>query len=427
MVFHAVTELYRLRRNEWLSPDALKEIQWRKLKRLLRHAYENVPYYHRLFDDAGIRPEDIKSPQDLSKIPITTKAQIQDLAPEEIMARGIDRGKCIEFRTSGSSGRPLSVYLTKREAEFFDIVWTRCFMNAGLSWKDKKIEIISDPPVPERSRYWFQTFGIMRRKYIPSLGKDEYVAAVLDKEDFDILTSYPSLFRLFMARMKRKDRSGRSPRLVFSTGGLLDAPTRRKIEDYFQVPVFNFYGMMEFGAMAWECAPHRGFHINTDTVFLEILRNGMVVETGEKGRIIGTGLHSYAMPFIRYDTEDVGILSTKPCRCGRGLPLLEKLEGRYNDFISLPDGRTLPPGFSTFLRELKGIRQYRILQEKIDELIVYLVLEANPPTDLVESVKKGIKASVGEAATIRVKIVDEIPLDRSGKLRSVISYVPVNF
>jgi len=183
---------------------------------------------------------------------------------------------------------------------------------------------------------------------------------------------------------------------------------------------------MEFGAMAWECAPHRGFHINTDTVLLETVRDGTVVETGKKGRIVATGLYFYAMPFIRYDTGDVGILSRKHCPCGRGLPLLEKLEGRCDDLVSLPDGRVLPPEFSIFLRNIKGIRQYRVVQEKIDALLVYLVLEANPSSDLVERVKEGIKTSVGEAVTVGVKIVDEIPLDGSGKLRSVISYVPVN-
>jgi len=267
----------------------------------------------------------------------------------------------------------------------------------------------------------------MRREYIASRGNEKYVAEFLEKGDFDILVSHPSLFRLFLARMEGEDRRARGPRLVFSTAGLLDAPTRRKIEEYFQAPVFDFYGMVEFGTMAWECAPYRGFHINTDTVVLEIVRNGMVAEPGEKGRIVATGLYSYAMPFIRYDTEDVGILSKKHCTCGRGLALLEILEGRCNDFISLPNGGVLPTRFSRFLRDLKGMMQYRIVQEKIDELIVYLVLEANPPSGLVERVKKEIKAWVGEAMTIRVEIVAEIPPDPSGKLRSVISYVPVNF
>ena len=426
MVLHAVTELYRLRRNEWLSPQALEKIQWRKLKRLLRHAYENVPYYHRLFKTAGIRPEDIKSHQDLSKVPITTKVQLQALAPEEIMARGIDRSKCIEIRTSGSTGRPLNIYLAQKEREFFDIVWTRGFMGAGLSWKDKKVHIRNVLREPITCKYWFQSLGIMRREYIPLVGNEEFVAKFLEKGDFDILVSYPALFRIIIGRMKQDDRLRRGPRLVFSAGELLDVPIRRKIEDYFQAPVFNFYGIMEGGLIAWECAPHRGFHINTDIVVLEIVRDGKVVESGERGRIVATGLHSYSMPFIRYDTEDVGVLSDRRCPCGRSLPLLEGLEGRCNDFVSLPDGRVLPPGLFISLCNLDEIVQYRIVQEKIDELIVYLVLESNTPTDLAKCAKEKIKAWVGETMTIRMKIVDEIPPDRSGKLRSVISYVPLS-
>jgi phenylacetate-CoA ligase len=274
----------------------------------------------------------------------------------------------------------------------------------------------------------------MRREYIPSLQNEKYVAEFLNKGDFDILVIYPSRFGVSAAPMKPEHRfggarttQGRGPRLVFSTAEVLDAPMRRQIEDYFQAPVFNFYGMMEFGAIAWECASHRGFHINIDALVLEIVRKETLARPGEKGRIVATGLHSYAMPFIRYDTEDVGILSRRRCPCGRGLPLLERLEGRCDDLISLANGTVLPTSFSLFLRDLKGIRQYRVVQEEIDKLTVYLVLQAKAPSDLVERVKKQIRPWVGETMAIRVKIVDEIPPDPSGKLRAVISYVPVNF
>jgi phenylacetate-CoA ligase len=427
MFLRAAAELYRLKRNEWLTPQELERRQWRKLKRMLRHAYENVPYYHRLFSDAGITPEDIKSREDVAKIPVTTKTQIQALPPEEIMAKGYSKEKCLEFRTSGSTGRPLNVYRTQREKEFFDIVWLRCFLGAGLKWRDKKVSICILPPVPEPRKFWFQSFGIMRREYIPFFKNEESAVEFLKKEDFDVLISFPSRFRIFTQRIKREGRSGRGPRLVFSAAEMLDPRARRQIEETFQAPVFDFYGMVEFRAMAWECASHHGFHINADTVLLEVVRNGMPVKAGERGRIIATGLHSYAMPFVRYDTEDVGSLSTAPCPCGRSLPLLERLEGRCNDLITLSNGKVLTPGFVFFLRGLEGIRQYRVVQERVDELIVCLALEANAPSDLVQRVENGIKAGIGEPVTIRMKIVDEIPPDRFGKLRVVISYVPVNF
>jgi len=427
MFLRAAAELYRLKRNEWLKPRDLARLQWRKLKRVLKHAYENVPYYRRLFQTAGIRPEDIKSHEDLAKIPITTRSQIQALPPEEIMARGFERSKCLEFRTSGSSGRPLNVYRTPREKEFFDIVWLRCFLGAGLRWRDKKVSVCILPPVPEPRKFWFQSLGIMKREYIPFFKNEEYAVEYLKKEDFDVLISFPSRFRIFTQIIKREGRSGRGPRLVFSAAEMLDPRTRRQIEETFQAPVYDFYGMVEFRGMAWECASHHGFHINADTVLLEVVRNGMPVKPGERGRIIATGLHSYAMPFIRYDTEDVGALSTSLCPCGRGLSLLERLEGRCNDLITLSNGKVLTPGFAFFLRGLEGIKHYRVVQERVDELIVYLALETNAPSDLVQRVEKGIKDGIAEPVAVRVKIVDEIPPDPFGKLRAVVSYVPVNF
>jgi len=427
MVLRAVVELYRLKRNEWLSPQGLERLQWRKFKRVLRHAYENVPYYHRLFKTAGIRPEDIKSHQDLSKIPITTKAQIQDLAPQEIMAKGYAKEKCVEIRTSGSTGRPLSVFLTKKERDLFAVVWARGCMDAGLKWTDKRVHVHSAANDHPSKKYWFQRLGIMSKEYISLYEGEEDAFEILEEGNIDILSSQPSVLKMIIEHLVRKEDSLLRPRLVFTIAAVLDAPARRQIEDFFQAAVFDLYGLTEVGLIAWECQPYHGFHLNVDNQLVEFARKGKRVPAGERGKIIVTSLHCYAMPFIRYDTEDVGILSRKRCSCGRGLPLLERLEGRCNDFVSLPDGRVLAPVFADFMRNLKGIRQYRIVQEKIDEVIVYLVLEANPPTDLAEWVEKGIKARIGEAVSIRLRIVDEIPRDRSGKLRSVISYVPPDF
>jgi phenylacetate-CoA ligase len=427
MFLRALAELYRLRRNEWLRPSALAEIQWRKLKRLLRHAYNNVPYYHRLFIEAGVTPEDIKCPQDLSKIPITTKSQIQDLAPEEIMATGYGKEKCLVFATSGSTGRPLSVFVTKEERDLSAAAWARGCMDAGLKWTDKRVHIHSSSRDHPSQKYWFQRLGIMSKEYISLYDREEDAFEILAHGNIDILSSQPSVLKMLCEHLGRREDSRLHPRLIFSISALLDAPTRRQVEDFFQAPVFDFYGMREAGLIAWQCQPCYGFHLNVDNQLLEFVRKGKSVPPGRRGKIIVTSLHSYSMPFIRYDTEDVGILSKRPCPCGRGLPLLERLEGRCDDFVSLPDGRVLPPVFIEFMRNLKWIRQYRIVQEKIDELAVYLVLEANPPPDLAESVKNRIKARIGESVRIALRIVDEIPPDRSGKLRSVISYVPVNF
>jgi len=343
------------------------------------------------------------------------------------MATGYEKEKCLEFGTSGSTGRPLSVFMTKEERDLCAAAWARGCMDAGLKWTDKRVHVHSSSRDHPSKKYWFQRLGIMSKEYISLYDREEDAFEILAQGNIDILSSQPSVLKMLAEYLGRREDSRLHPRLIFSISALLDAPTRRQVEDFFQAPVFDFYGMREAGLIAWQCQPCYGFHLNVDNQLVEFVRRGKRVPPGMRGKIIVTSLHSYSMPFIRYDTEDVGILSRKRCPCGRGLPLLERLEGRCNDFVSLPDGRVLPPVFIEFMRNLKGIRQYRIVQEKTDEFIVYLVLQANPPPDLAESVKNGIKARIGEAVSIRLRIVDEIPRDRSGKLRSVISYVPANF
>ena len=425
MALRAAIELCRLKRNEWLKPQDLARFQWQKLKRLLRHAYENVSYYRRLFQTAGIRPEDIKSREDFVIIPITTKAQLQDLPPGALLAKGYDIKNCTRVETSGSTGKPLSVFQTKGERQLVDAIWTRGFMAAGLRWSDKKITIWASPHEAKPLRYWFQSLGLMRRDYATLLGSETDVLEVLKKGRFNIISSFPSVFKALMGRIKREGTPGIHPRLVFSSAELLDEPTRRQIEETFQAPVFDFYGMEEVGLIGWECPARQGFHLNIDIFAIEFVTNGRPVAAGERGRIIVTSLYSYAMPLIRYDSEDVGRARTKLCPCGRGLPLLSNLEGRFDDILSLPDGRPFPPtGLTTIMRRLKGIKQYKAVQEKTNKLVVYLLLKEDHPSDILQQVERDIREVFSEAMEVEIKAVKEIPLEGSGKFRPAISLVP---
>jgi phenylacetate-CoA ligase len=426
MILRAAAKLYRLKRNEWLSPQALKEMQWRKFKKLLRHAYEKVPYYHRLFKTAGIRPEDIKDRQDLSKIPLTTKSKIQNLSPEELMAKGIDKNECIELRTSGSTGKPLSVYLTKREKEFRVALWAWSSMCAGLRFRDKSLHIVSAPNEKPARQYWFQRLGIIRRDWRSIFEEETF--ETLEQGNIDVLSSLPSVFKLIIEHLERKGCSRLRPRLLFATAEVLDAPTRQEIENFFQAPIFDFYGLAEVDVVAWQHQPCGGFHLNSNNQLVEFVRKGRAVAPGQRGRIIVTSLHSYAMPFIRYDTEDVGVLSPKRCSCGRALPLLERLEGRCDDFITLAGGRHFSSQiFRRITRTVEGLKQYKVVQENEDQLLIYLVVKPGSAVDACKSMKEKVGSVLGKEVKIKCNVVDNISRPASGKNRTVISYVPPDF
>jgi phenylacetate-CoA ligase len=187
---------------------------------------------------------------------------------------------------------------------------------------------------------------------------------------------------------------------------------------------------------AAECPSHSGYHIAAESVILEIAdEEGLPVPPGVEGRIIATNLNNYAMPFIRYDTGDIGIISDKPCSCRRGLPLLNKLSGRKTDFISFRDGRKIPGThiLGTWhyhilaLPASRAISRFQAIQEDYELLVVKIVLSDSVSREDLETLKKRIvvkfKELLGPNINVLPEIVDEIPVTRDGKFRVIISKV----
>jgi len=415
--------LHRLRKNQWLKPSELEEIQRRKLKRIIKHAYENVKYYRKLFDSVGVKPEDIRTVEDLCKIPILTKSQLQNLPKDEITAQNFEKKRFVTERTSGSTGMPLDIILTEKEKEFFYILRTRAHIENGLRLKDKKVAIWSIPHVGT-SKYWFQHLGIMRREFVYFHDKKSDPLKAIHKANPEIISSVPSIFKLLATEVKKRKNIHIAPRAIYSHGEMLEQETRDLVESTFNVKMFDYYGSVESGLIGWECSEHKNFHLNIDTTVVEFIKDGTSVKPGEKGELICTNLHSFAMPLIRYNIGDIGIPSDKQCPCGRGLPLMERLEGRSEDIIKLPNGTMIvPTTFYRIMQNITGIKQYKITQEKKDKLIIYLV----KGNDFEQSIPGQIRASVNkvlqEEIYIIIAVVDSIPEDSSRKHRSVLSKV----
>ncbi|TET77422.1 MAG: phenylacetate--CoA ligase family protein [Candidatus Cloacimonadota bacterium] len=424
MVFRSLLDLYRLRRNQWLKLSELEKIQLRKLRRIIKHAYENVPYYRKLFDLAGIRPEDIKTARDLTKIPITTRLQLQQLPPEEIVAKGVDLNNCKKITTAGSSGIPLVVFLSDKDSNFYDMVWARASLaNGKRLWDSTAYLKFHFPP-----KFCFERLGIWKKEIISVLDNPEKQIETLRRVRPDVIRGNAFGLVNLAKIIKQKGVGGMNPRLVFSMGSVLDHQSRELIESAFGAEVFDFYGTTEVGCIAWECSEKRGFHINIDTVVVELIKKARVAGPGEMGKIICTGLHSFTMPFIRYDTGDVGIANHEKCPCGRELPLLESIKGRADDFFISANGTLYSP--SVIVNQIKlisGISQFRIIQRSLKDITAQVV----PGKDFSQHTSKKIKETIGNIMgkdpSIEVEVLGVIPLDPSGKIRSLISKVKKEF
>jgi phenylacetate-CoA ligase len=217
-------------------------------------------------------------------------------------------------------------------------------------------------------------------------------------------------------------------RVAFVTSERLYDEQRAQISDTFGCPVANGYGGRDAGFIAHQC-PAGGMHITAEDIIVEILDPaGQPVPRGQSGEIVVTHLATGDFPFIRYRTGDIGVLGTQACSCGRGLPLLQEIQGRSTDFLVAQDG-TVMHGLALvyILRDLPQVQAFKITQETLDLTRVQIVLAGQPDGPafdaLRQQVERGFKARLGAAVAVEVERVDEIAPEKSGKFRYVVSKV----
>jgi len=414
-----------MRKNLWLKTWELETLQWEKFKTLLDHAYENVPFYRGLIDSAGIRPKDIKSYDDVCKIPTITKSQIIDNR-QHLMAGNINLRNCVEYKTSGSTGKNLYGYLTKDDALHIRGSYERIRNENGFRMLRDKLLVISSPyRIPDRKE-WYQYLGIRRIERLNVLEPLDKQIEILKRIKPDVIWGFPSAVKLLAKAVQEKNIKGILPRLIFTVSEVLDSETRNLINSVFSVELFDVYGAWETACMAWECDSHSGYHATMDTVLIEFLdEHGNKVKGGGRGRVVVTNLHSFAMPIIRYEIGDFAIPKYEECPCGRGGYLIERIEGRYNDMVKLSGNKLITPqALYTTMEHIIGISEFRIVQENEDKIIVYVVkTDECRDSIIVNEITRKLNRALGDNITIDTKFVESIPREPSGKLRSVISRV----
>jgi phenylacetate-CoA ligase len=417
-----INQFYDLKKSQWLTHPMLQRVQEKKLRSIIKYAYDHVAYYHQLLKSLNLNPNDIQKVDDLCKIPILTKSEIQNNF-EKITANNLDRNRCFSNKTSGTTGMPLTILYDDNAHTSIGSRHLRSYFECGLKFSDR-IDHFSDPHHFHRNISWFNHLGILRKRNLSVFDRiDDHITKLIEHPP-DAIEGYPSI--LFLIARKVQDRKIKeiNPRLIFSTAELLIEGIRKKINSVFGTELFDRYGSVEFGTFAWECQRHNGYHLDIEDVVVEFLKNGETVSPGEKGEIVVTSLFNYAMPLIRYSLGDIGTLSNEQCSCGRGLPLMKIIDGRSDDFLVLPSGKRISPRNIGTLEYIDGIARWKIIQEKKDKIIVQIVKGENFSQETVEQVKeKVLRGCLGENVEIVIKLVEKIPEDRSGKIRMILSKV----
>ena len=418
-------QLKQIQKDQWLPRVELEKIQSLKLQKMVQYAYENVQYYHDLFDSVGVKPEDIQTKDDLSVLPITTRAVLQETAPEQLISSKIDQRDLKEITTSGSSGSPLTVFLRQKEFDRNNLVWARASQANGHRLFGKTAYLKYSPP----PTFWFEKLGIWKKDIISIRDPIEVKISKLRKIQPDIIKGTPYELITIARSILEKGVEDISPKSVFSMGSLLDEHSRALLKRVFHADVYDFYGATEIGLIAWECSAHNGYHINMDATVVEIIHKGRRASANETGRVVCTNLNSHSMPFIRYDLGDFATMALENCPCGRELPLLKSIEGKADDFFMDSRGELhSPSAITNRIKMISGIRDFRLIQTETTKIKAQLVVSGEHQIGAISrQIQSVFKEIMGECVEVYCEQLPELPKDPEKKIRAMISYVAKEF
>jgi phenylacetate-CoA ligase len=400
------------------SADRLESYQSRRLRALVRHAWERVPFYRRKFAACGLDPRDIRTTADIARVPVTTRSELQDADPRDLVAPPYQPERLRTAHTSGSSGQPLVIRRADFEDRLLRAFWLRAMLRVGVRPTDLVATLMRVRGRTAPSG--IAGLGLFRSVIVDALLPREQVLAQLRDLQPDILRGFPGSIAWLAGIVNGEIR----PRIIITGGETLTLAMKQQMQEAFRAPVFDFYSSHEFNLIASECPRHGPLHISSETVLAEILRDGRAVEPGQEGELVATALCSFAMPFIRYRLGDWMVRDEQHCGCGAPHPCIRTVQGRMMEQFELPGGRLIHPYTLTLplMAATPWIRRYRIIQELPDLIAVEAIPQRPPqPEELTNAANLLITAAGGNIrATIRM--VEELPPTAGGKFRQYIPY-----
>lgn len=412
-----------LQESQWWSREELEKYQMDQMGKLLHHAYENVPYYRRVFDERGLKPRDIQDLNDLKKLPYLTKDTFRARA-KDLQARNFDPRRLPMSHTSGTTGKPLRFsedpLTAEKELAFIYHQWSRMGYNPG----DLRVELRG--PVNRNKPVWYDpaTKVLRLSPLIDGERKTAYYLEKMQSVGAKFLHGYPGSISSFAFLIKKYGLV-----VPFSLSAVLFASEavyswqRELVQEVFQCRVFSHYGMAEKVVLASECEHTDCYHF--------LPQYGITEIDPDTKEIIGTGFLNYATPFIRYRTTDsASIPIFWACeKCGRNYyPVFAKVEGRIEDFIVTPEGAQISPAIITHpFKDLTTIKDTQVVQKDANLVMIRAVPKEAVDSEAMRCELKqlcqDLRAVIGESVQVRWEIAEEIERSSSGKFKWIVSEV----
>jgi phenylacetate-coenzyme A ligase PaaK-like adenylate-forming protein len=427
---------YAIRGHATARHSAVLNFRDRQLRHLVQHAYHNVPYYRALYDEHRVHPDAIRGAHDMPLLPAIAKAHFREAPERERVASGLDPEVLIPAASSGSSGRPFMIRRSWIEHNVLHLARIRALRSYGFGPGHRTLNILNPKHVDARDnkvlgRTLTRLGLIAKQKHVSIHLDPEVIAREVRAWRPNVLSGYPNMLACVSEVLAREPVSPPSIRLALTGAESLTPDLRRKIESRLGVPVRDQYGSNECNLMAWEC-PHGGpLHISDDTVLLEVVgADGTPVAPGERGEVLVTALHSFAMPLIRFRIGDLAEQGVARCHCGAPFATIQSVQGRMLDMFPLPDGRVIHAYYLTeslIMGDPDWIENFQITQERLDHITMRIIPRSAPAGARVERIRTEGAELLGPRVTFELMIVDSIPSEVSGKYRPARSLVTSSY
>lgn len=422
-VFHKALNF--LEKSQWWSLVEQQTYQDEQLQAVIRHAYDSVPYYRRVFNELKLRPDDIKTATDLPKLPVLTKDMVRRYGHEMVSTTWPKRRYRVGH-TSGTTGISLPMMHDIDTQPWSWAIWWRHRKRFGLNVNDPFVAFAGRGVVPQQSMkppFWRRNLP-MHQTYVSvhHMTTQNMPALVeyLQTRKVSFYSGYPSSLYLLATYLLDNDiRLKNAPRITVTGAENVMPYQRETIEKAMDTQVADQYGASEQCGNISECELHT-YHVDMEYGVVEFLPDEKL--SIDQRLIVCTGLRNYVMPLIRYSIEDIATLCDKPCSCGRQSPSVSKIDGRLESYIITPDGRQLSRLTFLFL-DRHGIKECQLVQDALDHVIVKLVRCEGYNQHEEAALMTHMRSYMGDQVQIDLTYVDEIPREANGKFRQVISHI----
>lgn len=413
-----------LEESQWWDEQKIREYQNEEVQKLIAHAYERVPFYHREMDIRGIKPKDIETTEDLHRLPIVNK-QMMLQNPNDFMAKGYDTNNLVKVVSGGTSGSPMHFYWPISAHIIERAFLCRYWKWAGYNLGERAIRIRAKRDV-KNIRHYDAVQNVIEL-YPTVLDEDFAIKLAETARKFrpKAIFGYPSYIYSIVKTVGELglEKSFDSVRVCFGASEKVFAEQRKAVEDIIGVRLFEWYGMGELIASFGLCEEYRYMHVSPEHSYVKFLRqDGTAAEHGEQAMIVGTSFLNYVWPMINYSIEDVAETTDESCPCGRKFRCVKEVYGRCGDFVLTPSGKLISPTSLEFaVRFLENVLEYQIVQTEIDCLRIMIVPGLNYEDSIAKFFADEILTRIGEPMKISIDVVDKIKRPWSQKNRFIVS------